>query len=214
MLVLRGRLLLFSQLMKHSLILSAALLLSLSACVTTDREIGTTSRDPREVFTPTPERERARLTSKSVLQTVRASHTFSDPATKDNFVLQLRGPRVLTGRAHLIVLSATGDTLRHEVLPARALLDERTLDDPRAASVRDQEIAILRGMNAFFRDEQFSQPAVPPSAEQPAELDTQTWQALRADRSAVGFDYPADGSRNERRLTYVRKLGRAIVISQ
>ena len=197
-----------------SLFAAVALLSGLQACVTTEREVGTSTRDPREVFTPTPERERARLTSKSVLQTVRASHTFSDPATKDNFVLQLRGSRVLTGRAHLIVLSATGDTLRHEVLPARALLDERTLDDPRAASVRDQEIAILRGMNTFFRDEQFSQPAVPPSAEQPAELDTQTWQALRADRSAVGFDYPADGSRNERRLTFVRKLGRAVVISQ
>ncbi|WP_375419402.1 hypothetical protein [uncultured Hymenobacter sp.] len=193
---------------------AAALLLNLNACVNTEREISTTSKDPRAVFTPTPERERARLSSRTVLNTVRASHSFSDPATKDNFVLQLRGPRVLTARAHLIVTSAKGDTLRHEVLPARALLDERSLADPRVATVREQEIAILRGMNTFFRPDQFSQPAVPPAAEQPAELDIQTWQALRADRSAIGFDYPADNSRNERRLTYIRKLGRAVIISQ
>lgn len=193
---------------------AAALLLNLGACVNTERETGASSKDPRTVFTPTPERERARLSSRTVLNTVRASHSFSDPATKDNFVLQLRGPRVLTARAHLIVTSAKGDTLRHEVLPARALLDERTLQDPRVATERDQEIAILRGMNTFFREDQFTQPAVPTSAEQPAEVDTQTWQALRADRAAVGFDYPADISRNERRLTYARKLGRVVVISQ
>lgn len=193
---------------------AAALLLQLSACVNTERETGASSKDPRTVFTPTPERDRARLSSRTVLNTVRASHSFSDPATKDNFILQLRGPRVLTARAHLIVTSAKGDTLRHEVLPARALLDERTLQDPRVATVRDQEIAILRGMNTFFREDQFSQPAVPAAAEQPAEVDTPTWQALRADRSAIGFDYPADNSRNERRLTYAHKLGRVVVISQ
>ena len=193
---------------------AAALLLNLAACVNTEREVGVTTKDPHATFTPTPERDRSRLSSRTVLNTVRTTHSFSDPATKDVFILQLRGPRVLTARAHLIVTSAKGDTLRHEVLPARALLDERTLDDPRIATVRDQEIAILRGMNTFFRDDQFTQPAVGASAAQPAELDTQTWQALRADNTAIGFDYPADGSRNERRLTYVRKLGRVIVISQ
>ena len=195
-------------------LIAAALLLNLTACLNTEREVGNSTRNPREVYTPIPERDRSRLSSRTVLNTVRTTHTFSDPNTKDNFILQLRGPRVLTARAHLIVTNAKGDTLRHEVLPARALLDEHSLDDPRAATVRDQEIAILRGMNSFFREDQFSQPAVVPNADQPAEVDTQTWQALRDDRTAVGFDYPADGSRNERRLTYIHKLGRAVVISQ
>lgn len=194
--------------------MGAALLLNLASCVRTEHEIGTSTKDPRAAFIPTPERDRSRLSSRTVLNTVRTTHAFSNPGTKDNFILQLRGPRVLTARAHFIVTSAKGDTLRHEVLPARALLDERTLDDPRIATVRDQEIAILRGMNSFFRDDQFIQPAVGSLAEQPAELDTQTWQALRADNTAIGFDFPVDISHNERRLTYVRKLGRAIVISQ
>ena len=194
---------------------AAAIVLNLSSCLNTEREVGSSSnKSTREVFTPTPERDRSRLSSRTVLNTVRTTHAFSNSDTKDNFVLQLRGPRVLTARAHLIVTNSNGDTLRHEVLPARALLDERGLDDAQAATVRDQEIAILRGMNTFFREEQFSKPAVAANAEQPAEMDTQTWQALRDDRAAIGFDYPADGSRNERRLTYVRKLGRAVVISQ
>ena len=68
-------------------------------------------------------------------------------------------------------------------------------------------------MNSFFAVGHFSQPAVPTGAEQPAELDTKTWAALREDPTAVGFDYTGMGGA-EHRMAYVRKLGKAIVISQ
>jgi hypothetical protein len=87
------------------------------------------------------------------------------------------------------------------------------LEDPQAATVRDKEIAILRGMNAFFAPAKFSQPALPPNAAQPAEVDTQTWNALRDDPANVSFDYTGAGGA-ERRMAYVRKLGKTIVISQ
>ena len=193
-------------------LLAAALTLQLASCVSTEREVSSSSTDPRSTYTPPVAGNRTRISSKTVLNTVSTSHTFSDPNTKDNFILQLRGPRVLTARAHLIVTSSKGDTLRHEVMPARALLSEGTLNDPQAASVRDQEIAILQGMNNFFADGHFSQPAVPAGSEQPAEVDTKTWAALREDPSTVGFDYIVAGGA-ERRMAYVRKLGKAVIIS-
>nr|GFD58973.1 hypothetical protein [Tanacetum cinerariifolium] len=58
------------------------------------------------------------------------------------------------------------------------------------ATVRDQEIAILRRMNNFFAEDHFTHPAVPTSAAQPAELDAKAWDSLRADPAAIGFDYP------------------------
>ena len=79
--------------------------------------------------------------------------------------------------------------------------------------MRAQEIAILEGMNSFFADGRFSQPAVPNGAEQPAEVDTKTWAALREDASTVGFDYVGAGG-SERRMAYARKLGKAVVINQ
>ncbi len=192
---------------------AAGLIVQMTSCVSTEREVSSSSVDPRTSYTPPPTGARTRVGTKTVLNTVSATHTFSDPKTQDHFVLQLRGPRVLTAQAHLIVTSSTGDTLRHEVMPARALLHENSLSDPQSASVRDKEIAILQGMNSFFSDGHFSQPAVPADAEQPAELDTKTWSALRADPTAVGFDYTGSGG-GERRMTYVRKLGKAVVISQ
>ena len=194
-------------------LLAAGLTLQLASCVSTEREVNNSSSDPRSTYTPPPAGSRVRVNGKTVLNTVSATHAFSDPATKDNFILQLRGPRVLTAQAHLIVTSSTGDTLRHEVLPARALLTHTDIADPQSASVRDQEIAILQGMNSFFADAHFMQPAVPPGTEQPAEVDAKTWSALREDPSTVGFDYTGAGG-GEHRMAYARKMHKAVVISQ
>ncbi len=181
------------------------------SCATTEREAANTNKDPRTTYVPPAPGARNHLNSQTVLNTVRATHAFSNPKTRDNFTLQLRGSRILTGQAHLIVTSPTGDTLRHEVLPARALLADQT--DAHPTTARDQEIAILRGMNTFFATSHFSQPAVPAREDQPAEVDAAVWQALRADPAAVAFDFPGpDGS--ERRLTYVRKMHKAVVLSQ
>ena len=194
-------------------LLAAGLTLQLASCVSTEREVSSSTVDPRTTYTPPKAGDRTRVGSATVLNTVSTTHSFSDPKTQDNFILQLRGPRILTGQAHLIVLSSKGDTLRHEVLPARALLHDKELSDPQSASVREKEIAILQGMNGFFAAGHFSQPAVPTGAEQPAELDTKTWVALREDPTAVGFDYTGTGGA-ERRMTYVRKLAKAVIISQ
>ena len=191
-------------------LLAAGLTLNLASCVSTEREVSTSSVDPRSTYTPPATGDRTRVSSKTVLKAVNTTHVFSNPALKDNFVLELRGPRVLTAQAHFIVISNGGDTLRHEVLPARALLRG---NEPQSTSVRDQEIAILQGMNTFFADGRFIQPAVAAGAEQPAELDTKTWAALRADPGTIGFDYIGAGGA-ERRMAFARKLGKAVVISQ
>jgi hypothetical protein len=189
----------------------ATTLLLATSCVNTERERATSSRDPRTEFTP-PRPRGERVGAATVLNTVRATHPFSDPKNPDKFVLELRGPRILTGRVHLFVLSSQGDTLRHEVLPATSLIDDPTLRNNQSASVRDKEISILRGMNAFFSPSHFVQPAVPATTPQPAEIDTQAWTSLRNDPRAVGFDYPT--STGETRLAYSRQLGKVLVINQ
>ena len=200
--------------MKQTLALGAALLLSLTlaSCLNTEKEIGTTDKDPRATYTPPAPSERNRMSAATVLNTVQGSHVFSDPARPDRFVLQLRGLRILTGQVHLFVINPTGDTLRHEVLPARALLSEAALADPAAASTRDKEIAILKRMNSFFGPESFVQPAVPVTAEQPAEFSTAAWAALKADPSTVAFDCPGrDGA--QRRLAYSKAMSKVLVIN-
>ncbi|MBO2033044.1 hypothetical protein J4D99_16730 [Siccationidurans ginsengisoli] len=189
----------------------AAILLTVSSCVSTERETATSTKNPRDEFTP-PNGRGQRVGGATVLNTVRTTHTFSDPQAPDNFILQMRGPRVLSSRVHLFVVSSKGDTLRHEVLPATALLDDRTLRSNQSATVRDKEISILRGMNSFFSPSHFVQPAVPSTATQPAELDTQAWTSLRDDPKAVGFDYPS--GTGESRLAYSRQLNKVLVINQ
>lgn len=183
-----------------------------TSCVNTEREVSASTKDPRSQYIP-PTGTGRRIGTTTVLNTVRASHSFSDPKTKDNFLLQLRGPRILSSRLHLIVTNAKGDTLRHEVLPARALLQSAGAQESRLTTVRDQEIFVLSRMNTFFSEDHFTHPAVAAGAAQPAELDAQAWASLRADPAAVGFAYPSAAG-DEQRLAYSRQLGRAVVLHE
>lgn len=200
--------------MKSSIItiLAVAGLLQLgTSCVNSEREIATSTKDPRSVYIP-PTSAGRRVSGGTVLNTVRASHSFSDPKTKDNFLLQLRGPRILTSRLHLIVLTPKGDTLRHETMPARALLQGTEAQGSKMLTVRDQEIAILRRMNGFFSEDHFTNLTVSGTTAKPAGLDAKAWDTLRADQTAISFEYPGAAG-NEHRLAYSRQLGRAVVLS-
>lgn len=200
--------------MKKFVLPAAGLLMALhmTSCINTEREVGT-SKNAQQVFTPAPEGARSRMTERTVLRTVNTTHSFSNSRTKDQFVLQLRGPKIATARAHFIIVSSTGDTLRKEVLPAAVLINAADLDDAATATVRDKEIAILQGMNSFFREDRFVQPAVPRTAVQPENVDAQSWTSVKEDTRAIGFDYPAADGR-ERRLAFSKKLGRAVVIAE
>ena len=173
---------------------AGALLLTLTSCLNAERETATSARGSRTEFTP-PRGRGERVSRATVLHTVRASHVFSNLSAPDTFVLQLRGPRILSSRAYFSVLNSRGDTLHREVLPVRVLLTDPTLRDNESASVRDREINILRGMNLFFSDTHFEQPATPPAG---------------SEAPAVGFDYP--GPAASQRLTYSRQTGRAVVV--
>lgn len=187
-------------------------LLQLSSCLNTEREVAT-SRNTDRQFTPGLEANRGRVSERTVLRTVNASHNFSSPKAKDTFVLQLRGPKIATSRAYFIILNSEGDTLRQEIMPATVLMNDQDMADPQTATVRDKEIAILQGMNGFFRDDRFVQPAVPKTAVQPENVDAQSWSSVKADPRAIGFDYSsADG--RERRLAYSKALKRAVVIAE
>lgn len=196
------------------LFLSAAVaaLLFQASCITTERETATSKSDGK-IFTPTPPSQRARLTERSVLNTVRTAHNFTSDKQKDSFVLLLQGPKILNAQARFIIINATGDTIRNEVMPATALLSDRDLENPNTATVRDKEIAILKAMNAFFSNDRFTQPAIPRTATQPEDVESQVWTAIQSDNKAVGFDYIGAGGR-ERRIAYAKSLQRAAVVAQ
>ncbi|GAA4387061.1 hypothetical protein [Hymenobacter koreensis] len=189
-------------------------LLAQSSCVTTDREVGS-SNNADKLYTPKPEASRARMNSNTVLRTVKAQHAFSDPRAKDNFVLLLQGTRVTDANARFLIISAKGDTLRNEVMPASVLIDERAMqDDPQAGSVRAREIAILQGMNKFFAEDKFDSPAIPKNVTSaPEGADPEGWAAVRSDNRAIGFDY-TDASGREKRIAFAKKLNKAVVIAE
>ncbi|WP_143436396.1 hypothetical protein [Hymenobacter crusticola] len=185
-----------------------ALLLQMTSCITTEREVGT-GKASQKTYNPTAGN---RITSRSVLSKVNAQHYFTSTKAKDQFVLVLQGSKIVSAQASLVILTSTGDTIRKEVIPATALLKASDLDDPQAATVRDKEIAILKAMNNFFHEDHFTQPAIPRAAVPPTNVDTKAWSAVHADTKAVGFDYIAAGGK-ERRIAYAKTLQKAVIIA-
>ena len=185
-----------------------AALLQMTSCITTEREVGT-AKTGQKTYNPTPGN---RITSRSVLNKVNAQHYFTNTKAKDQFVLVLQGSKIVNAHARFIILTSAGDTIRKEIIPAAALLKASDLDDPQAATIRDKEIAILKGMNTFFREDRFTQPAIPRAAVAPANVDPKARSAVRADTKAVGFDYIAAGGK-ERRIAYAKTLQKAVIIA-
>ena len=183
---------------------SLSLLLAAASCVSTERETSAPGRSARTEYTP-PSGKGQRVSGATVLNTVQAEHAFSS-AAPDRFRLQLRGPRVLSGRLYLLVLRAQGDTLHQEVLPARVLRDSTAL------TLRDQEISVLRGMNGFFAPAHFAAPALGAASARPATLSPAAWSTLRTDPQAVAFTYPT--AQGEHHLVYSPQLGRAVVLAE
>ncbi len=188
------------------------LLLGSTSCVqmaTSSERAAPTAAEPRSrtVYTP-PTTPGARITAATVLHRVQVSHVFSDPASPDNFVLELRGARVSSGRLRLLVLGSRGDTLFQQQLPASVVL---AAPAGPATPVREQEVNLLRGMNEFFAGQNFQQPAFDANAAQPAGLSGPDWNRLRRNPAAVVFRFVgADGQPN--RLVYGPASARAVVL--
>ena len=198
----------YSIMKKLFLSLAFVALLQMTSCITTEREVGN-AKTGQKVFNPTPGN---RITSRSILNKVNAQHYFTNTKAKDQFVLLLQGSKIVNAQARFIILTSAGDTIRKETIPATALFKASDLDDPQAATIRDKEIAILKGMNGFFREDRFTQPAIPRSAVVPGNVDAKAWSAVRADTKAVGFDYIAAGGK-ERRIAYAKTLQKAVIIA-
>jgi len=198
----------YSTMKKNLLPLAFVALLQMTSCITTEREVGS-AKTGQKVYNPTPGN---RITSRSILNKVNAQHYFTNSKAKDQFVLVLQGSKIVNAQARFIILTSGGDTIRKETIPATALLKASDLDDPQAATVRDKEIAILKSMNNFFREDRFMQPAVPRAAVAPANVDPKAWSAVRADTKAIGFDYVA-ATGKERRIAYAKALQKAIIVA-
>ena len=129
-------------------------------------------------------------------------HYFSDPKQKDSFVIRLRGHSVLNGKLAFEIFDPHGKRIFREDFPARYFLN---YDVNEPSSDSEKEAFILKRMKEFFKEENFSTPAIKDSDTlNPEYADKAAWDDIKSDPTAVGFYFQL-GQEDGRSIAYSKR---------
>lgn len=145
-------------------------------------------------------------------QVVEKQHIFSDPTNKDNFRLELSGMNVIDGKVKFTITNPAGKLIYEDTMTAADLEASLVYEmENKTATQKEREDFILKRMQEFFDAKNFSTPAIASNdSYDPAFGEQTTWQAIKNDKNAVGFNYLA-GKENGRRIAY-SKLKKKVML--
>lgn len=122
-----------------------------------------------------------------VLITIKADHVFSNPATKDHFLLTVSGRSVLNGKISLSISTNDHKVIFRDSFQATDLL----WDYDEADLTKKQKEEIIRNrMKDFFNDSSFIKPAIKIATPfWPDNSDKAIWLDIKSNKEAIGFVY-------------------------
>jgi len=143
-----------------------------------------------------------------VAYTVADEISFSNPETKDSFILILSGSNFLESECQFLILSSKSDTLYKDSWKGHELLDagiEGRSDEHEAKEY------ILHHMNRFLDKVNFLSPAIRKDEPfNPKHSDSETWNDIRSVKNAVGFHYVLN-EKESRRIAYDPRKKKVLV---
>lgn len=128
---------------------------------------------------------------------------FSDPIRPDTFKLEMQGLDILKGKARFTITTAQGKRIHDEIISAPDLEASMVYEmKTPTATPAEREQYIKNRFNTFFAEAQFTKPAIAPhDLYDPAYGNEKAWNALKADTSAVSFNYLL-GKENGKRIAW------------
>ncbi|MBB6611328.1 hypothetical protein H7F15_09790 [Pontibacter sp. Tf4] len=135
-------------------------------------------------------------------------HTFSDPATKDIFIVQLRGDSVQAATVTFEIKNSKGEQIYEEKFKAIDLIN---YDLPENASPEEWDKFILNRIDSFFDEKNFATPAIKEGMTfDPYYADSTAWNDIKNDSSRVGFYYLL-GKEDGRWIAYSEALQKVVM---
>lgn len=143
-----------------------------------------------------------------VAYTVSEAISFSNPESKDSFILNLTGSNFLESECQFLILSANKDTLYKDSWKGEELLDAGVEG---RAHEHDAKEYILHHMNRFLDKVNFLSPAIRKDEPfNPKHSDSDTWNDIRSVKNAIGFHYVLN-EKESRRIAYDPKKKKVMV---
>lgn len=138
-------------------------------------------------------------------------HTFSDPASKDEFRIVVTGESLLKGKVLFTITNPEGKNLLKEEFEASFLLGYDFTGN--INSKKDTDAFITKRINEFFSRDKFNSPAIAENTvfeDQSYYIDKETWDEIKANKQSIGFYYLL-GKEDGRHVAFSKKKGRAVM---
>ena len=148
------------------------------------------------------------VNGKNVIYKVEGEHYFSNTESKDTFQIVLIGNDIINGEVNLIILSTAGDTIFTESFPSRYIIGYGLFGEE--DTKEKKESYILKRMNEFFDEGNFSRPAIRENEScDPDYSDCEIWDLLKKDQTTIGFHYLI-GEERSCSIAYSKVLNRVV----
>lgn len=142
---------------------------------------------------------------------VSTKHIFSDPSKEDIFRLRIDGNNPNDAMVHFTIENEKGELIYAEDFKVGLLFDESMLPENTTLSDSLKIVALKEEINKFFKDENFSTPAIANDSDFRQEYsDKAIWNDIKKDKSAVGFYYLL-GGQNGRSIAWSKTKGKVVV---
>lgn len=149
--------------------------------------------------------------SKLLPAEVVTKHVFSNPEKEDVFKLRIEGNDPSNSIVHFTISNDKGELVYAEDFKVGLLLDESLLPANETLTEDDKIAALTKEINSFFREENFSMPAIGNDSDFREEYsDKAVWNDIKKDKSAVGFYYLL-GGQNGRSIAWSKIQGKVVV---
>jgi hypothetical protein len=177
--------------MRKLLVLSVCMLLL--ACTSKERKEETKAKE---------------VISRNIIKQTETQYAFSDPATKDTFIVTLEGDSVQTANVTFEIRSSKGELLYQEKFDAIDLIN---YDLPENADPAAWDKFILNRIDTFFEEENFATPAIHSGMEFDAYYANKTaWDDIKSDSNSIGFYYLL-GKEDGRWIAYSKALQKVVM---
>ena len=185
-------------------------LLTITSCGESTREEAKRSAETEPKTEAQMEAEEALEKSEYLLEN-KVFHTFSNPATKDEFRIVVTGENLLKGKVLFTITSSEGKNLLKEEFDANFLLGYDFTGN--INSKKDTDAFITKRIKEFFSEDKFSSPALKGEElyeDQSYYIDKEIWDEIKANKQSIGFYYLL-GKEDGRHVAFSKKKGRAVM---
>src|ERR1035437_3461786 len=145
--------------------------------------------------------------TETILIENKIKHAFSNPDKLDLFQVYLKGESILKSKLVFVITNYNGVVLLKEEYSSIDLIGYG-LDNN--ASNKVQEEFIKKRIAEFFKEDNFSKPAIKLDTEFVSNYsEKQVWDDIKSDQTAIGFDYLI-GEEDGRSIAYSKKFKKVV----